>query len=93
MKPLIRNITDMASDNETCSVCDAPLRSLDFAGMWVCTVCTETVIDNDGTSSELSAIRLTRAQCKRFIEIVVDTAVFTKGHTVVEFRTEKEKDE
>ncbi len=82
-----------AMPTETCSVCDAPLRSLDFAGMWVCTFCTETVIDDDGTSSELSAIRLTRAQSKRFVELLSDTAVFSKGHTVIEFRMEKEKDE
>ncbi len=78
---------------ETCTICDAPLRALNFASMWVCTVCTDTMIDDDGISFELPAIRLTRAQCKRFIEIVVDTAVFSKGQTVVEFRMEKEKDE
>lgn len=73
----------MSSDNETCSVCDAPLRDLDFAGMWVCTVCTETVIDDDGKEIQLAAIRYTRAQCKRFVQLVTQVGVF-KEKTVIE---------
>ena len=87
----------MTSDNETCSVCDAPLRSVPWMGgdkhvFWVCTVCTETVIDGDYGEVELPAIRLTRKQRDRFLELMTEVGVF-KEKTVIEFNPGQAKGE